>query len=393
MKFFEKFRGMFAVIKKEFARFFLDRRMLLTTVIMPGLLIYVVYTLMGTIMGGIAGGASSYTAVVDSMPQSLTGIFSSVDALEITAAEEDSDYYKTQVSEGELDIYVVFPADFDEIVEDRNQPGFVAPNVEIYYNSANEASNSAYSTFAAVLDLYEQQISNAFNINVGEGYDLASATSLTTEILSAVVPMVLLVLLFSGCMAVAPESIAGEKERGTLATMLVTPVKRSHIAVGKIISLSCISLLSGISSFLGLILSLPNLMQGVFDGMDLSMFNAGHYLMTLGVMLSTVLLLVGLISVVSALAKSVKEANSYVGPMNIVVLVVGLLSSFVGAGTSPFLYLIPVFNSARLITDVMSLAVTPLNFVITLVSNIVYACALVFVLARMFKSERIMFNK
>ena len=55
MKFFEKFRGMFAVIKKEFARFFLDRRMLLTTVIMPGLLIYVVYTLMGTIMGGIAG--------------------------------------------------------------------------------------------------------------------------------------------------------------------------------------------------------------------------------------------------------------------------------------------------------------------------------------------------
>ena len=91
MKFFEKFRGMFAVIKKEFARFFLDRRMLLTTVIMPGLLIYVVYSLMGTIMGGIAGGASSYTAVVDSMPQSLTGIFSSVDALEITAAEEDSD--------------------------------------------------------------------------------------------------------------------------------------------------------------------------------------------------------------------------------------------------------------------------------------------------------------
>lgn len=213
MKFFEKFRGMFAVIKKEFARFFLDRRMLLTTVIMPGLLIYVVYTLMGTIMGGIAGGASSYTAVVDSMPQSLTGIFSSVDALEITAAEEDSDYYKTQVSEGELDIYVVFPADFDEIVEDRNQPGFVAPNVEIYYNSANEASNSAYSTFAAVLDLYEQQISNAFNVNVGEGYDLASATSLTTEILSAVVPMVLLVLLFSGCMAVAP-NLSQAKRRG-----------------------------------------------------------------------------------------------------------------------------------------------------------------------------------
>ena len=104
MKFFEKFRGMFAVIKKEFARFFLDRRMLLTTVIMPGLLIYVVYTLMGTIMGGIAGGASSYTAVVASMPPSLTGIFRSVDALEITAAGGDSDYHKKHGRGGGLDI-------------------------------------------------------------------------------------------------------------------------------------------------------------------------------------------------------------------------------------------------------------------------------------------------
>ena len=245
----------------------------------------------------------------------------------------------------------------------------------------------------ATLDVFEGSISNVFDINAGEAdYDL-STTSPTSYILSAIVPMVLLVLLFSGCMAVAPESIAGEKERGTFATMLVTPVRRSHIAVGKIVSLSCISLLSGISSFLGLILSLPNLMQGVFDVVDLSVFSAGHYLMILGVMLATVLLLVAVISCISALAKSVKEANSYIGPLNIIVIVVGLLSSFVGSSASPLLYLIPLYNSAMLVTDVMALTVTPLNFVITLVSNIVYACIFVFLLTRMFNSEKIMFNK
>ena len=57
------------------------------------------------------------------------------------------------------------------------------------------------------------------------------------------------------------------------------------------------------------------------------------------------------------------------------------------------MYLIPVYNSAMLVTDVMALAASPLNFIITLVSNIVYAGLLVFLLTRMFNSEKIMFNK
>ena len=390
----QRLRGMGAIIKKEFARFFLDRRMLLTTVILPGLLIYVVYTIIGSFVSGLAGGAGAYSVAVRNMSDYLSPVFGQSEVFEISDATESDDYYKDMVSSGELDIYVIFPESFDaDITEIVAGGGDSSPNVEIYYNSSNDNSSAAYSAFVGVLDAFEESISNVFDVNSGSAdYDL-SQTSAASYILSAIVPMVLLVMLFSGCMAVAPESIAGEKERGTFATMLVTPVKRSHIAVGKIISLSCISLLSGMSSFLGLILSLPNLMGGVIGGIDLSMFNAGHYFMMLGVMLATVLLLVAAISCISALAKSVKEANSYVGPLNIIVMVVGLLSSFVGSSGSPFMYFIPVYNSAMLVTDVMALAASPLNFIITLVSNIVYAGLLVFLLTRMFNSEKIMFNK
>ncbi len=384
------FRGMAAIIKKEFARFFFDRRMLITTLILPGLLIYVVYTLMGSFVTNIAGDGN-YSVAVKNMPGSMEPMFAAVEQFEISDADRDDDYYKSQVTEGGLDIYVIFPEDFDEIIAFAGTSGYVAPEVQIYYSSSADGSTAAYSAFAAVLDAYEQAISNVFNVNTGGNYDL-SATSAATYILSAIVPMVLIVLLFSGCMAVAPESIAGEKERGTFATMLVTPVKRSHIAIGKIISLSCISLLSGLSSFLGLMLSLPNLMSGVFDGVDLAMFGAADYLMILGVMLSTVLLLVAMISCISALAKSVKEANSYIAPLNIIVVVVSLLSSFLGNPSAP-LYLIPIYNSAMIVTDIMALAVSPLNFIIAIASNIVYAALLVFLLTRMFKSERIMFNR
>ena len=63
----QRLRGMGAIIKKEFARFFLDRRMLLTTVILPGLLIYVVYTTIGSFVSGLAGGAGAYSVAVRNM--------------------------------------------------------------------------------------------------------------------------------------------------------------------------------------------------------------------------------------------------------------------------------------------------------------------------------------
>ena len=66
-------------------------------------------------------------------------------------------------------------------------------------------------------------------------------------VFSSLLPMLLMMFLYSGCASVAPESIAGEKERGTIATMLITPTKRSDIAIGKILALAIIALLSGTS--------------------------------------------------------------------------------------------------------------------------------------------------
>ena len=86
-------KGIIAIIKKEFARFFLDRRMLLTTIIMPGLLIYIVYTLMGTFMTELAGGDSRYSAAVKNMPQDIAVYFSE-SPFDITSAGDDAEAYK-----------------------------------------------------------------------------------------------------------------------------------------------------------------------------------------------------------------------------------------------------------------------------------------------------------
>jgi sodium transport system permease protein len=209
---------------------------------------------------------------------------------------------------------------------------------------------------------------------------------------SMIGPMLILAMLMTGCVAVAPESIAGEKERGTFATMLITPVKRGYIAAGKVLSLSLISLLSGLCSCAGVVLSLPKLLGE--DTISLSALGYGfaEYASLLGIVLSSVLLMVALVSMLSAWAKSIKEATAMISPVMIIVLLVGIGSSFLPMNEWYF-FCIPLLNSAAALGSVFSMATQPLFVVITVLTNLAVAGVLMWVLSRMFCSEKIMFTK
>lgn len=210
---------------------------------------------------------------------------------------------------------------------------------------------------------------------------------------SMMVPMLMMAFLFSGCMAVAPESIAGEKERGTIATLLVTPLKRSHLALGKILSLSVIAILSGLSSFLGTMLSLPKLMGGG-ETMNVNVYGITEYAMLLLVILSTVLVIVAVVSIISAFAKNVKEATGWVTPIMIVSMLFGVTTMVESLSkTEPVWFLIPLYNSAQCMSGIFSLEMDMVNIAVTVASNIVYAGIGVVVLTKMFDSEKVMFSK
>ena len=203
----------------------------------------------------------------------------------------------------------------------------------------------------------------------------------------------MMTFMFSSCISVAPESIAGEKERGTIATLLVTPMKRSSLALGKIISLSCIALISGVSSFIGTMLSLPNMM-GAAGGVDTSFYTFGDYAMLLGIILSTVVLLVSFISIISAFAKSIKEATSTCSPMTILTMVVSLVPMMGSEGLKSMgMLFIPVLNSVLCMNNIFAFQADVSRVLLTIGVNIVYAGLMTFGLTRIFNSEKAMFSK
>lgn len=388
------------IIKKEFARVFGDRQLLFTSVIMPGLLIYIIYSLLGSGMRKMATEGSDEMVIVrvENLPESVAPMVEnlpSVVVLQQVVLQEDIDKLE---SKNLNEVLARFPEAFDSIVANYDpQSGVAAPNIEIYYNSANNASSRVYQMLKGSLTAYEEQLSNRFDINradvVEAQFDMASDDDVLGSILSKLIPMLILMMLFSGVMAIAPSSIAGEKERGTIATLLVTPLRRNELALGKVVSLSGIALMSGISSFIGIALSLPKMIQADAAGIELH-YTTSDYLVILITIMAAVLIMASVVSLLSALAKDVKNAGTMIMPFMLVVVFCGLTPMFQsGTPESLTAYLIPFYNAVQVMTSVFAHEMKWMPVIVTLAANVCYTGIAVWGLTRMFNSERIMFSK
>ena len=386
--------GMLTIFRKELARFFGDKRTALATILLPGLLIFAVYTFMGSALSSQFSVDEDFVPTVQAvnLPGSVSALAGQA-GLDIQPAQ-DAEAAKSLIQEEALDLLAVFPADFDGQVAGYDvASGASAPAVELYYNSASVNSSAAYDLVAALLEGYETSLSNKFDVNPGDGtYDLATQADTAGTLMSSMMPMLLMIFLFSGCMAAAPESIAGEKERGTIATLLITPLRRRDLALGKICALSIIALLSGLSSTIGTLLSMPTLMQ--MEGGVGATYTPVHYLALCLIILSTVLFIVACISLISAFAKTIKEAQTYVTPLMILAMVVGVTAMF-GGGASPHLwaYFIPFYNSVQAMAGLFALELNWNHLLLTVGCNLAYTALGVWGLTRMFNSEKVMFQR
>ena len=380
------------IIKKELRRFFTDKRMLISF-IMPGLIIFVLYSIMGNFIGDAFTANEDYTynVIVEEVPNDYKAILDNSE-YKINYLDEELSMQEIQenIADKNIDLYVSFEENFNDKLANG-----LTPKVSIYYNSSSPESLELYSyTYSALLTL-ATNVSYDFLVNMDSSvtYDMATSEDISAMVVTMMLPFLLLTFLFTGCVSISTESIAGEKERGTMATLLVTPTKRSHIAIGKIIALSIAGLTSALCSFLGVILSLPKLM-GAEQGSEitLSMYGIDTYLGILGVIIVTVIFFTTILSIVSALAKNLKEASQWSSVLMIFIMMFGI-TSLMGMGnipTNPIIYLIPVYNSVQCMASIFSMSFNGLNFMITILSNILYIFLGVLLLAKMFNSEKIM---
>lgn len=376
------------IIKKELVRVFRDKRLVFMIFLFPAIMLYAMYSLMGNFMFSTP---DSYIVEMKNMPAEIkTMLNESIENIEYKEYDGNLEEAKLRLKDGEVDLVIIFDDGFLNSLDKLS-------NIQMIYNPASTGSSTIYQSTNVILDAYKKAIQSqiygqAFEIFTIESILATEEEEAVGQMYALILPFLIITFLFSGVTSVAPESIAGEKERGTITTLLVTPVKRSHIAFGKIISLSVLAILSAISSFIGVIISIPKLMGDMGDAMP-NLYQAKDYAMVLLVLVVTALILVSLVSIMSCFAKNTKEASMYSMPLMVISMALSMTSMIGIKVNNNLLFAIPLFNSIQMLTEIFTFEVNVVHFIITIITNVIFTGILIYVLTRMFDNEKIMFSK
>ena len=429
-------RAIGIVFRKELYRVFSDKKMIFGLFILPALLVVGMYGLIGILAVSMMNDQQAHeaTVIVRHAPESfqtyLAAYLQSDDAhsfYEINGtryqitwqddAEADSDEQtalakeseamntaKDQIYTGDLDLLIVFPESFEQTVGDYTV-GDSVPDVQTFYNPSEDYSDNARSDFLnGILEPYrnrllEQRLGSLDQIKiftVDETNDhsvIQNDNRAQGKTLGYAIPYMITVLLFAGAMNLGADSFAGEKERGTIAAMLVTPVKRSYIVYGKLFALMVLSGLSALVYGGAMIFAMPMVYRtlGAMTGQELR-FTPGQMAMLLGLIVTLVFLYVALIAVCATMAKNMKEGSTYIMPAYMVVMVIGILSMFQGEKVTTLQYLIPLYGPTIALKNIFTCDITGMGFVMAILSNLIVGISCALLTARMFRSEKIMFD-
>lgn len=324
----------------------------------------------------------------------------SLNANFIKYREEEKDLLSLEkdLKAGICHAYVVFDKDFDLLLANRlsNQEAPL-PKVNCYSLSTSSKSSVANQKVTGLIKiLRETVIKNTYgDITVIDeiSTDMAGKEEQSNLILGMILPMFLMIFVFAGGLSVGADAIAGEKERGTIATLIMAPINKNEIVIGKVIATVIITIISAIGSFIGVALSLSNT-KDIFGGADMTNFGPGTFVGLFVLIMSTALIAVTLFLIASTLAKTIKEATAYSMPFYIISMVISVSTMYMESiPTNIGSYLIPIYNLSLGMKGILIGDLTTPYLLTIVMSNLLYFVLGVLLMSKLFKSEKIMFSK
>lgn len=402
-------RGIKIIFQKEMKRVFKDKKMIFSLFILPVILMVGLYGLMGYLAEQMMQDVQQHISLVwiQNEPEDLRTYLPQLDEvaqIQNLSASDQTDDVKQMIYDGTADLLVVFPEDFSEQItsyENSEQP----PDIKTFYNPSEEYSQAARDMMVGMLEtVYEKELleERFGNLNVVTAFTIDSTNEegkiqdenkAAGKMLGMLLPYLITILLFAGTMSLGTDTITGEKERGTLACMLVTPIKRSEIVLGKLLALTVMSILSASVYVVSLVIALPKSLGSIAaEGFNVS-FTPQQIAMMAAIVLSLAFLYVLLVAIVSVFARTVKEAGTYVTPLYMIVIVAGLFTMFPTAGEgAAYRYMIPIYSSSICLSEIFSNELTVAHFLMSFGTTIIVSGVLTACIVKAFNSEKVMFN-
>lgn len=321
----------------------------------------------------------------------------------LTLVDAPSGDYQEALQNEELDAYVTSSKD------SSGKTVYV-----VYYVSSITNSSYAAGIVRDVVDELSKEESKEkiqaagldadliMNPVVYESEDLASSEQSAGSILGMILPFLLVLSLLMGTMYPAIDVTAGEKERGTLETLLTLPVSNREIIFSKFFTVAIIGIISALLNivsiaFMGIymIRLMGDAMESMgisFAGIDIGKFIPAIIFTVLAI-LAFSLFISAVTMCITSLAKSYKEANNYITPLMLVVMLTGYIGFIPNIELTHTMALVPVANICLMIKNLLLFKVEYKLVAVVLMSNVLYAIVAVLILSRIYDSENVLFDE
>ncbi|MEM8583814.1 MAG: ABC transporter permease [Bacteroidota bacterium] len=350
-----------ALFRKEILEVLRDKKMLYLVILMPFFLYPVLFIVMGKV-GASAGEKLATKEVTVFMDPALENSAVS----QMLAADSTLELEFKSLPTEERDslrgnqLVIEAPADYETRLDSMEAVAFT-----IYGDNSEDVVSRRRQRVQGMLSAYNEQIVSArlaaadlpsdFNQAVQvTNISTASERAAAGAGLGRVIPMMLLLFIFTGCIYIAIDATAGEKERRTLQTLYTSPATTKEIIAGKFGAVATVGIVSALANLGSLVLSMQLSAYVLGDegpSIGLSLGGFDFVVLTLLVILATIFMAAISMAVV-LLANTYKEAQSYVSPLMFMILIPAGLAAMPGAELTLQTAFVPIYNVALGMADI-----------------------------------------
>lgn len=381
------------VFLKEGREMLRDKRVRFSAFVMPIVISFMMISLVGVVASSVGKNAQQTIYLVNNSPEVSQALQSNPNLKLQTVPTEDAGIALIKNGKARL------------VLEFSERDSFGRVPIKEMYDPKEDTSQVAKAALEKALqpeiDAYQKQQLSAHGltkeaiqpfkfvdspVKVGEGGAGVFVVSL--------LPYLLIIFTFSGGINFAGDIVAGEKEKSTLETLLISPVPRTDIVLGKFLALCAICLASGMSSIISLALAASTKSSGsdvLFSG------GLGFTPKVIGLLIVLILPLVaffsGMLIAVSSFARNIREAQSYLGLVYMIVLIPAVFSQILGVtdfGKSMWINFVPVLNTAANIRTLFQGKPSMAGIAESVGVGVVLAAIMLWVAVRLFNREQVL---
>ena len=379
--------NLFNILKKEIREVFRDKKSLAMMLIIPIFIPLLVIGMSALFESQMNKDVEEYNKI--GFAYQMTDEEKSIaDQMNIDAVIESEEELVKKYDNGEIDLYVT---------KDENK----------YIINSDGSDNSSYSTalVESYFNVYKEYLQQTYltenNIDANKVLDIITVEENVIEqdnffadyIKNYAFLFIIMAITVSATYP-ATDTTAGERERGTLETLLTFPIKSKDIIIGKFLGVTMSSVVTGIISLVLAIISLAftqNLFT-IYEGVDI-MYSTISIIFAVLVIIAYSFFISGLCIAIASTSKTFKEAQSALTPLTFISLFPGMIAFMIGVTTTPILSIVPFLNFTLIFTDINNGNINILNILLMIISTIIYISVVLVYIIKQYKSEKVLFAK